>query len=359
VRSKTFLTCISLSLSTLFPMKSMSGRLYQRSIYLGLLAIFFIGCTVETTQNNEDLNTLQEMQAALDKGLSKIEPELRDNTSFVDLEKGFEYSYKDGLRRIDVGKEDDQGVIRFKDGTFLKKNSKLSEPQNALRPQALYSYLRSVNSIVNHNGVSADVTPPSTSSPSFYGIDQAGEAGYNYLGIRSTQTVCEPNIYKPTCPPNTIPKAFDVEGGIFTSAGPNWVQKKFQFYTSNNGTYFYPRWPTYDGYSGSTVQLNLRVIQDGQVQFTVYPVQEAVTQTWILNVPGAKASGIGAQVRKNTSLLANDFAVRFWGSFWQFGRVYKNSNASQEVMSSSKVSSTTGSCAYSCFPYDMEGIKLP
>jgi hypothetical protein len=219
-------------------MKRMSNK-----IYLGLLAIFFMGCTVENVQDTENLKIIQEMQENLDKGLSKIEPELRENTSFVDLEKGFEYSYKDGLRRIDVGKEDNQGIIRFKDGSFLKKNSKLSENQDTLRPQAAYSLLRSVQSIVNYNGISATITPPSSSSLSFYGIDQAGEAGYDYLGIRSTQTECNPTTYQPVCPPNTIPKAFDVEGGIFTSAGPNWVQKKYQFYTSNNGEYFYPRWP--------------------------------------------------------------------------------------------------------------------
>jgi hypothetical protein len=121
----------------------------------------------------------------------------------------------------------------------------------------------------------------------------------------------------------------------------------------------YLRTNPYDGFSNTTVTLNLRVIQDNQVQFTGSLVATGTQKTWILNVPGAKASGIGAQVRKNTSLLANDFAVRFWGNRWQFGRIYKNSNASQEFFTADKASSTTGICNYSCVSYHTETIDLP
>jgi hypothetical protein len=105
--------------------------------------------------------------------------------------------------------------------------------------------------------------------------------------------------------------------------------------------------------------MSLRVIADNQIQFTVFPLQESVSKTWIVNAIGAKASGVGAQVRKNTSLLVNELDARFWDSFWQFGRLYKNSSASQIVFSSSLVSSTIGSCAASCISYESEKIRLP
>jgi hypothetical protein len=342
---------------------STSLKKYRYLVFLTSLGFFFAGCLSENPQNSSITTQIeQSLKTKLEDALPEVNPELRSTATYLDLENGYEYSNENGLQKIETGHEDAKGIIRFSNGSFLRKNSPTIRESSNIQPRANFEYLRSVKSIAGYNGIYREITPPSSNPLWFTGINEAGEAGYNYFGVKSSQPVCIPDPYKnPPCPPGSIPQSqsYDVEGGIFTSAGPNYIQGRYLFYMSNNGSYSILRWPTYDGYSGSTVRMSLRVIQDNKVQLTVFPVQESTSQAWIVDAIGAKASGVGAQVRKNTSLLVNELNARFWDSSWKFVRLYQNSSASQVAFSPSLASSTVGSCYTSCFPYEQEIIRLP
>ncbi len=346
-------------MNTIRKRQSESTGKYRYYVLLAILCFSSVACLQETTIDTDMPLIEEQLKTKLNNVLPSLSPELRESATYIDLKNGFEYSNSGGFQKIEVGYEDQLGIVRFANGATLKKNSQLIKESDKLRLQANFTFLRGVNSVVGYNGISAEFTPPSNNSIWFNGINEAGEAGYNYLGVRSTQPICTPSTYNPVCPPGSIPRSFDAEGGTFTSAGPFYLVGKYYFYISNNGANTPLRWPTYDGYSGSTVRMSLRVLQDDKIQFTVFPLQESTSKTWIIDAVGAKASGVGAQVRKNTSLLVNNFDARFWGSFWQFGRLYQNSNASQTFFNSNLASSTTGSCASNCFPYETERINLP
>jgi hypothetical protein len=216
-------------------------RQYRYLAFLTGLSFFFTGCF---SGNPQDSSTTAQMEQTLKTKLAdvlpKIDSELQATATYLDLENGYEYSNETGLQKIDTGHEDKKGVIRFANGAFLKKHSQTVKESNSIQSRANFIYLRSVKSIIGYNGASAEITPPNTNvSLWFSGINEAGEAGYNYFGIKSTQTICVIDAYNPICPPGTIPQtqAFDVEGGLFTSAGPYYIQGRYLFYISNNGNY--------------------------------------------------------------------------------------------------------------------------
>jgi hypothetical protein len=294
-----------------------------------------------------------QMRAILQESIGHLEdPAERVNVVLVDLLTGYEFSEQEGLRRVPLLSPDAEGMVTLSDGTrvpvppepdyrasrrgwgivFVCNNCIPSPPSD-------YAPHRRVKSNPGYRKAEGYVVLPSTSD--FDGVDQQGEAAYNFFGLENT--------------------GIDAEAGIFSGPSHNKTWYVFgNFYYDGKRHWLEDGWPPGGIPAGTTVFMRMYVPQDNQL--VLYVSYGSSSKTFLYtNVPGTKENGSGQRIRRPTSLILNSGASgKLLNDQWHDVYIATSSDMHLWVPSDTQTPPTTTACVTvtETNPYYNEAISI-